>query len=150
MLFKKIGRYEIDENPNFVARVLVLSLPAAFVFIMLVVLNLLTPYWAIVSYSMIVIFNMIFLLPVSSELQQLKNYINELAKGETSKDFNASVSGLEAREIAEAVNSAHKFWLYKTDALESQVMSDTAAVSTQAAINSIFSPLSVSSLETRR
>ena len=130
MLFKKIGRYEIDENPNFVARVLVLSLPAAFVFIMLVVLNLLTPYWAIVSYGMIVIFNMIFLLPVSSELQQLKNYINELAKGETSKDFNASVSGLEAREIAEAVNSAHKFWLYKTDALESQVMSDTAVLDT--------------------
>lgn len=130
MLFKKIGRFEIDKNPNFVARVLILSLPAAFVFIMLVVLNLLTPYWAIVSYIMIVIFNTVFLLPISSELQQLKKYINELAKGEVNGDFDMKLSEQEAREIAEAVNSVHKFWVHKTDALESQVISDTAVLDT--------------------
>ncbi len=130
MLFKKIGQFEIANNSSFMARVLILSLPAALVFIMLVGLNLLTPYWAIVSYMMIIVFNMVFLLPMSAELQQLKKYINELAKGGVADDFNMNFSEQEAREIAETINSVHKFWVYKTDALETQVMSDTAVLDT--------------------
>lgn len=130
MLFKKIGRFEFDNNSNFIARVLVLSLPAALVFALLGALNLLTPYWIIMSYIMVLIANMFFLLPISTELQQLKKYINELAKGEINEDFNVELSEQEAKEIAEAVNSVHKFWINRTDALESQVMSDTAVLDT--------------------
>lgn len=130
MLLKKIGRFELDKNSNFVARVLIFSLPSALVFIMLTILNLLTLYWAIISYMMIIIFTMIFLLPISFELQQLKKYINELAKGEVNTDFSMDLSEQEARDIAEAINSAHKFWVHKTDALETQIMSDTAVLDT--------------------
>lgn len=130
MLFKKIGWLGIEKNSNFVTRVLILSLPSALVFILLSVLNLLTPYWAVVSYALIVVFNMIFLLPISFELQQLKKYINKLALGEVDENLDINLSEQEAREIADAVNSMHKFWVYKTDALEAQTMSDTAVLDT--------------------
>lgn len=130
MLIKNIGILGVEKNSNFVARVLVLSVPGALVFALLTVLNLLPPYWAVVSYALIVIFNMFFLMPISSELQQLKSYINTLAKGETVPIDEMKLSEQEAKEIVEAVNSMHKFWVYKTDALEAQAMSDTAVLDT--------------------
>jgi len=130
MLFRKINLLGFEKNSNFATRVLVLSVPSALVFVFLVSFSLLTPYWAIISYILVVIFNMIFLLPISFELQQLKKYINQLAKAETAQDEPFDLSEQEAREIAQAINSMHKFWVYKTDALEAQTMSDTAVLDT--------------------
>ena len=97
---------------------------------MLAFFELLTAYWAIVSYTMIIIFNIAFLLPISFELQQLKKYIYGLAKGEVDEEFDVKLTEQEAKEIAQAINSMHKFWVYKTDALEAQSMSDTAVLDT--------------------
>ncbi|MBQ8870764.1 MAG: hypothetical protein IJ019_05255 [Alphaproteobacteria bacterium] len=127
---KKFGFTEVENNSDFVSRVLVLSFPSAMVFILLAFFDLLTPYWAVVSYDMIVLFNVAFLLPISFELAQVKKYIVTLSKGERTQDFELKLSEQEAREIADAVNSMHKFWVYKTDALEAQSMSDTAVLDT--------------------
>ena len=127
MLFKKIGPLTFERNSNFAARVLLLSLPAALVFILLVILDLLEPYWAVMSYTLTIAFNFVFLLPLSSELQRVKSYINRLALGEADNK-TLEFSEQEAKEIADAVNSMHKFWLYRTDALEAQAMSDTAVL----------------------
>lgn len=130
MLFKKIGFLQVENNSSFAARVLILSLPAALVFVLLNSLGLLTAYWALISYTIIIIFNMVFLLPISFELQQVKRYINKLASGETDINVDIKLSEHEAKEIADAVNSMHKFWVDKADALEAQAMSDTAVLDT--------------------
>lgn len=129
MLFKKIGFLQVENNSGFAGRVLVLSFPAALVFLLLSSLHLLSAYWALISYALIIIFNMIFLLPISFELQQLKKYINKLATGEADGE-DIQLSEHEAKEIADAVNSMHKFWVDKADALQAQTMSDTAVLDT--------------------
>lgn len=47
------------------------------VFIMLVALRLLAPSMAVISYATIILFNVVFLLPITFELQQLKNYVKK-------------------------------------------------------------------------
>ncbi|MBR6408698.1 MAG: PAS domain-containing protein [Alphaproteobacteria bacterium] len=128
MLFKKSGVWEIEKNSKFSERVLVLSVPSAIVFMLLVVLQFLSPLSAVLSYGAIVIFNMIFLSPISIELQRLKKYINNLAQGNLEKEVDLSKT--EAREIADAINSMHRFWVAKTDALEAKAMSDAAVLDT--------------------
>lgn len=130
MWLKKVRQLDIDSNSGFAKRVLLLSLPSALVFIMLVILNLLELYWALLSYSLIIIFTMVFMLPGSSEMQQVKKYISKLATDTVDADFKLNLSEQEAKDIVEAVNSMHKFWLYKTDALEAQTISDTAVLDT--------------------
>ncbi len=130
MKINKFGFTAIEKNSDFAARVLILSIPSALVFIMLTMFDLLTPYWAVVSYAMIIVFNIAFLLPISFELQQVKKYIYNLAKGEIDEQFDIKLTETEAKEIAQAINSMHKFWVYKTDALEAQSMSDTAVLDT--------------------
>ncbi len=128
MKIKKIHIFEIDKDSSFSERVLVLSLPAAIVFLVLALFDFLTPINAILSYVFIIIFNVIFLSPISLELQRLKKYINNLAQGDNIQ--NMQLSEHEAREIADAVNSMHRFWLAKTDALEAEAMSDAAVLDT--------------------
>ena len=130
MKLNKFGFTAIEKNSDFAARVLILSVPSALVFIILSMFELLTPYWAVVSYAMIIVFNIAFLLPISFELQQLKKYIDNLSKGEMDENIDIKLSEQEAKEIAQAINSMHKFWVYKTDALEAQSMSDTAVLDT--------------------
>ncbi len=128
MKIKKIGMFEIEKDSSFSARVLVLSAPAAIVFMVLVALGFLAPMYAILSYVFIVLFNMIFLSPISLELQNLKKYINRLAAGEDMENMNLSEQ--EAKDIADAVNLMHRFWVAKTDALEAEAISDAAVLDT--------------------
>ncbi len=128
MKLKKIDMFEIEKDSNFAARVLVLSAPAAIVFVILAIFGFLAPFSAILSYVFIVLFNMIFLSPMTLELQHLKKYINKLALGENIEDMHLTEQ--EAKGIAEAVNSMHRFWVAKTDALEAEAMSDAAVLDT--------------------
>jgi len=128
MNFKKIGMFEIEKDSSFSARVLVLSLPAAIVFLILSGFGFLAPIYAVLSYIFIVLFNMIFLSPITIELQRLKKYINKLAEGDDVESMNLSEQ--EAKEIADAVNSMHRFWMAKTDALEAEAISDAAVLDT--------------------
>jgi len=128
MLLKKIGDLRGKQNSSFSARVLMLSLPSAVVFVLLVFLSLLSPMSAVLSYAVIVVFNMIFLSPITIDLEHLRRYINTLAEGKTLDDVDLSED--EAHDIAEAVNSMHSFWVAKTDELQAQVMSDAAVLDT--------------------
>lgn len=130
MFLRKIRQLKFEKDSNYVTRVLILSFPSALVFVLLVALQLLTPYWALLAYVWVVIFNMLFLLPFSFELMQVKTYIKNLAQGKPENAENMSLSDAEAREIAEAVNSMHRFWAYKVDELEAQAISDTAVLDT--------------------
>lgn len=130
MFLRKVRQLKFEKDSNYVTRVLILSLPSALVFVLLVALQLLTPYWALLSYVGVVIFNMVFLLPFSFELMQVKAYIKNLAQGDNVATQNMTLSDAEAREITNAVNSMHRFWAYKVDALEAQTMSDTAVLDT--------------------
>lgn len=120
--------FNIEKNTQFVDRVLFLSLPSALVFIMLVALRLITPTLAIISYATIIFFNIVFLFPITFELQQLKRYITTLSRGEDFDEKLMTLSEKEAKEIVDAVNAMHQFWAHKTDVLEAQTMSDTAVL----------------------
>lgn len=120
--------FNIEKNTQFVDRVLFLSLPSALVFIMLVALRLITPMLAVISYATIIFFNIVFLFPITFELQQLKKYITTLSRGEDFDEKLMTLSEKEAKEIVDAVNAMHRFWAHKTDVLEAQTMSDTAVL----------------------
>lgn len=120
--------FNIEKNTQFVDRVLFLSLPSALVFIMLVALRLITPTLAVISYATIIFFNIVFLFPITFELQQLKKYITTLSRGEDFDEKLMTLSEKEAKEIVDAVNAMHQFWAHKTDVLEAQTMSDTAVL----------------------
>ncbi len=122
--------FDIEKSNKFVDRILFLSLPSALVFIMLAVLNLISPMLAIVSYAVIIVFNTILLFPITFELQQLRRYISSLAQGEAVDEQNMKLSEKETREIVEAVNAMHRFWAQKADSLEAQSISDTAVLDT--------------------
>lgn len=122
--------FNIEKSNKFVNRVLALSIPSVMVFIMLVSLGLITPMLAIISYATIIMFNAVFLFPITSELQQLRRYIIKMAKGEDFDEQAMSLSENEAKEIVEAVNAMHRFWAHKTDELEARAISDTAVLDT--------------------
>jgi len=128
-MFKRSNNYyKFEKNNKFADRVLVLSLPSALVFIMLVALRLLPPSMAVISYAAIIIFNIVFLLPISFEMQQLKNYVKNLSQGEVPGEGSIELSEKDAKEIVEAVNAMHRFWAAKTDTLEAQTISDSGNV----------------------
>lgn len=130
-MFKRSNRTMIiEKNSKFADRVLFLSLPSALVFIMLVALKLVTPSLAIISYATIILFNVVFLLPITFELQQVKHYIKNMSLGEDLDGSDLALSEKDAKEIVEAVNAMHRFWARKTDELEAQTISDTAVLDT--------------------
>lgn len=126
----KYGRnlLNIEKDSKFAQRIVFLSIPTALVFILLVALQLMTPIMAIVSYASIILFNILLLFPMTFELQQLKNYISNLANGEDFDEKAMTLSEKDAKEIVNAVNAMHSFWAHKTDVLEAQTISDTAVL----------------------
>lgn len=130
MFKRRYALFNIEKSNKFVDRILFLSLPSAFVFIMLAGLKLITPTLAIISYITIIIFNTALLFPITFELQQLRKYIASLAAGENIDNQEINLSEKETKEIVEAVNAMHRFWAQKADILEAQSISDTAVLDT--------------------
>ena len=120
----------IEKNNRFADRVLFLSVPSAFVLLVLAALKIISPWLAILSYAAIVVFNLILLLPVTLELQQLRRYISSLASGGDISDDSIKLSEKETQEIVQAVNAMHRFWTQKADSLEAQSISDAAVLDT--------------------
>lgn len=120
----------LEKNMRFVDRVLLLSLPIAFIFILLVATNMLTASLAVISYATCVIFNIIFLFPITYELQQLKQYITGMSTGSDLNENDLTLEENDSKAIINAVNAMHKFWSEKNDVLEAQTLSDTAVLDT--------------------
>ena len=120
--------FSIERDSRFVARILFLSVPSALVFMVLAMLELISPLLAVISLASVVIFNLLMLFPITFELQQIKKYVSNLAAGGDFDEKSMSLSEKDAREIVNAVNAMHSFWAYKNDALEAQTISDTAVL----------------------
>jgi len=97
---------------------------------MLVALHLLPASIAIMAYSSIVLFNLVWLFPITFELQQLKKYIFKLSQEGTDNVDNPYMSETETQDIIDAINEMHRFWSNKAETLEAQTISDTAVLDT--------------------
>ena len=120
----------IDRDSQFATRVIILSIPSAVLFITLTIFDQLPPLLSFICYIVIIIFNMFSLFPISYELQTLRKYIYSLASDQNSVQDEIQLSEKDAQELADAVNSIHRFWTSKADTLEAQTMSDAAVLDT--------------------
>ena len=121
---------EVGKNTNFANRIIVLSTPAAMVFIMLVALKLLPASIAIIAYASIILFNIVWLFPLTSELQQIRKYIFRLSKDEDLTDENLDLTEEDTKALVNAINKMHGFWTEKAENLKAQTISDTAVLDT--------------------
>ena len=121
--------FEIEKDTNFANRILGLSLPAALVFIMLVALKLLPASIAVIAYASIIFFNIVWLFPITFELQQIRKYIFRLSK-ENYTEEHFDITEVDTKQIVDAVNEMHRFWAEKAEKLEAQTISDTAVLDT--------------------
>ena len=120
----------IDRNSQFATRVIILSLPSALLFLTLALLGYLTPLTSIICYIFIIIFNMISLFPISYEMQALRQYIYSLVGEQNSNIDGIKLSEKDTQELADAINSIHRFWTSKAETLEAQTISDAAVFDT--------------------
>ncbi len=100
------------------------------VFIMLVALKLLPASIAVMAYASIILFNIVWLFPLTFELQQIRKYIFRLSKEENIADQDFDLTESDTRQIVTAVNEMHRFWTEKAEKLEAQTISDTAVLDT--------------------
>lgn len=120
----------IDKNSGFATRVLILSIPAGSIFLLLAIFNVLDVSLALYSYISVIFFNVIFLMPISTEIQQIKKYISKLSTGTTEDTLLENLTEKETQNLITAINSMHKFWADKTETLENRTLSDAAVLDT--------------------
>ncbi len=120
----------VDKNSGFALRVIILSVPAGLIFLILGLFDLLSAPLAAFSYICVLFFNTVFLMPMSIELQQIKKYILNLSSGAPEDKILGSLTEKETRDLTEAINSMHKFWVNKTGTLENRTLSDAAVLDT--------------------
>lgn len=130
-MFKRRNKFfEIEKDSGFATRILILSIPSSLVFMMLVTLRLLPASIAIMAYSAIIVFNIVWLFPITFELQQLKKYIFKLSQENSSGVTDLQITENETKDIVNAINEMHRFWTNKAETLEAQTISDTAVLDT--------------------
>ncbi len=120
----------IDKNSGFASRVLILSIPSGSIFLLLAIFNVLDVALALYAYISVIFFNVIFLMPISTELQQIKKYISKLSTGVTEDELLNNLTEKETQNLITAINSMHKFWTDKTQNLENRTLSDAAVLDT--------------------
>lgn len=120
----------VDKNSNFALRVLILSVPAGLIFLILGLFEVLPLTLAVMSYVCILFFNTVFLLPMSAEIGQIKKYIQSLSSDVSEDELLRNMTEKETRDLAEAINSIHRFWIDKMEILENRTLSDAAVLDT--------------------
>lgn len=120
----------VDKNSGFALRVIILSIPAGLIFLILGLCDILSTPLAALSYICILFFNTVFLMPISTELQQIKKYILSLSSGNNEEKELNNLTEKETRDLTAAINSMHKFWVAKTGTLENRTLSDAAVLDT--------------------
>ena len=122
--------FGIDKNSGFSLRVLILSIPCGSIFLILSIFNILPSHIAIFSYISLLFFNAIFLMPISTEIQQIKKYISKLSSGTSEEELLNNITEKETKDLISAINSMHKFWSDKNQMLENRTLSDAAVLDT--------------------
>lgn len=129
-MFRNIKDFKnFEKDSQLSARVIILSIPSALLFIALTCWGILSLFTAFACYAVILIFNLLSLFPLSYEMHSLRKYIYSLISDKP--DIKApELSEQDTRDIAEAINSIHRFWSSKADTLEAQTISDAAVLDT--------------------
>lgn len=122
--------FGIDKSSNFSLRVLILSTPTGLIFLILSLLQILPPLYAFIAYICVLFFNTVFLMPMSTEILQIKKYIQALSTDAPTRSFLKSMTEKETKDLTDAINSMHKFWVSKTELLENRTLSDAAVLDT--------------------
>ena len=122
--------FGIDKNSGFSLRVLILSIPCGSIFLILNIFNIIPTHIALFSYISLLFFNAIFLMPISTEIQQIKKYIKKLTTGISEDELLNNISEKETKDLISAINSMHKFWADKNQMLENRTLSDAAVLDT--------------------
>ena len=117
------------QSSQFLLKVIILSLPSALLFLTLVYFQILPLSTAFICYFFILAFNIFSLFPLSSEMQSLRQYIYSLVTDESEKRPLNFVEK-DTQDLAEAVNSIHRFWASKTDSLEAKAYTASAVLDT--------------------
>lgn len=120
----------IDKNSDFSLRVLILSVPAGLIFLILALLEVLPFTLAGLSYICVLFFNTVFLMPLSTEIQKIKKYLERMAAGENVDYLLKDMTEQETKNLTDIINSMHKFWIDKTELLENRTLSDAAVLDT--------------------
>ena len=127
MIGKRKSFLGLLQSSQILLKVVILSLPSAMLFLTLVYFKILPLSTALISYIFILAFNLFSLFPLSSEMQSLRKYIYSLAEEDAGKkplDFVEK----DTKELANAINSIHRFWASKTDSLEAKALTSSAVL----------------------
>ncbi len=118
-----------DVPYQFVERILTVSLPTAFMLIILVVAGEVQVMSAIAGFAMVVCLTIVLALPFLTNLSNLTQYVHRLAQDEDVS--NMPVFGKkdeESSRIIAAINQMRNIWATKTEQLEAQTLSDAAVL----------------------
>lgn len=119
----------LRQSSQFLLKVIILSLPSALLFLTLVYFKILPLSTALLCYAFILAFHIFSLFPLSNEMQSLRRYIYSLAVDESEKKTLDFIEK-DTQDLADAVNSIHRFWASKTDSLEAKALTSSAVLDT--------------------
>lgn len=121
-----------DQNDvpyQFVERVLTVSLPTAFMLIILVLAGEVQVMSAIAGFAMVVCLTIVLALPFLMNLRNLTQYVHQIAQEEEVSDMPTfGKKDEESARIVAAINQMRNIWTTRTEQLEAQTLSDAAVL----------------------
>lgn len=113
---------------RFSERVLTVSLPTAFMLLLLVWAEEVEPSTAVVAFGMVVTLTIVLALPFLTKLQNLTQYVDQLAQDEQVSELPTFGRDDESARIVAAINQMRNIWATRTEKLEAQTLSDAAVL----------------------
>ena len=121
-----------DQNDvpyQFVERVLTVSLPTAFMLIILVLAGEVQVMSAIAGFAMVVCLTIVLALPFLMNLRNLTQYVHQIAQEEEVSDMPTfGKKDEESARIVAAINQMRNIWTTRTEQWEAQTLSDAAVL----------------------
>lgn len=118
-----------DVPYRFSERILIVSLPTAFMLLILVWAGEVEPTSAVVGFGMVVCLTIVLALPFLTKLQTLTQYVHQLAQEEDVADMpNFTNQNEESARIVAAINQMRNIWATRAEKLEAQTLSDAAVL----------------------
>lgn len=118
-----------DVPYQFTERVLTVSLPTAFMLIILVAAGEIDAMSAIAGFAMVVCLTIVLALPFLMNLRNLTQYVHQIAQEEEVSDIPTfGKKDEESARIIAAINQMRNIWTTRTEKLEAQTLSDAAVL----------------------
>lgn len=127
-----MSKQNSDQNDvpyQFAERVLTVSLPTAFMLIILVAAGEVQVMSAIAGFAMVVCLTIVLALPFLMNLRNLTQYVHQIAQEEEVSDIPTfGKKDEESARIIAAINQMRNIWTTRTEQLEAQTLSDAAVL----------------------